>query len=130
MIPGNPADQILGDYATASEKEELLSRLGLNLPLYRQILNYLLGLSHFDLGVSLIDNTPVTSLLIERLPGTIELALVSLCVAILISLPLGILSASYKGSLLDRILMTFAVSGVAIPNFWLAPILILFFPCI
>ena len=127
LTPGNPADLMLGEYATAHEKQILLTKLGLNIPISQQIFNYITSVFHFDLGASIVENTAVSKLIGERLLNTAELAVASLLVALLVSLPIGILSAVYKNTKLDRILMTFSVSGVAIPNFWLAPILILIF---
>lgn len=126
-VPGDPADTILGPYATLEEKTALKKDLGLDLPVYSQVGNYYKQISQGSLGTSLIYRKPVTSLIAERIQPTVELALISLIVAILISLPLGILSAIKQGHIIDYSAMGFALAGVAIPNFWLGPMLILLF---
>ncbi|MBI2601577.1 MAG: ABC transporter permease [Deltaproteobacteria bacterium] len=127
LVPGDPVDLMLGDFATAEAKQLVRTQLGLNLPIYQQIFKYIEGLFHGNLGKSLIYNRPVLSLLLERLPPTLELALASLLVAIVMGLPLGVLGALRKDRFSDHLAMTFALLGVAIPNFWLGPMLILLF---
>jgi ABC-type dipeptide/oligopeptide/nickel transport system permease component len=126
-VPGDPADQILGPYATLEEKETLRNEMGLNDPIHIQVLNYYKQIASGSLGTSLIYRQPVTKLIGERVQATVELAIVSLIVAILISLPLGIISAIYAGKIIDLGAMGFALAGVAIPNFWLGPMLVLLF---
>ncbi len=127
VVPGDPADSILGAYATLEEKTALNKQLGLDQPVHIQILNYYKQVSRADLGQSLINQREVSELIAERFPATIELAIVSIIVAILIGVPLGILSAIFAGSLIDLGAMFIALIGVAMPNFWLGSMLILFF---
>ena len=126
-VPGDPVDTLLGPYATADEKEELRTELGLDQPAHVQVANYYKMIFSGTLGQSLIYRKPVETLIAERVQATVELAVVSLIVALLISLPLGILSALKAGKPLDFAAMGFALAGVAIPNFWLGPMLILLF---
>ncbi|MEZ4744388.1 MAG: ABC transporter permease [Bdellovibrionota bacterium] len=126
-VPGDPVDTILGDYATLQEKEELRKGLGLDKPIAEQLVEYYKNISSGDLGNSLIYNRPVLDLIKERMQATVELALISMIVAILMSIPLGILSALQQGKLIDFAAMATALFGVAIPNFWLGPMLILLF---
>lgn len=126
-VPGDPADQILGPYATLEEKNELRENMGLNDPIHMQVLNYYKQILSGSLGTSLIYRKPVTALIAERIQPTVELAVVSLIIAILISIPLGLLSAIYAGKAIDYGAMGFALMGVAIPNFWLGPMLVLLF---
>ncbi len=127
LVPGDPVDAILGDYASLEDKQALRSALGLDQPLLHQLGSYVGHVAQGDLGQSLIYQKPVTELLIERIPATVQLAICSLLVALAISIPLGVISAVKAGTAVDYVAMTFAVSGVAIPTFWLGPLLILLF---
>lgn len=127
FVPGDPVDILLGDYATIAEKKELSSKLGLDQPVYQQILGYLSNLLHGNLGNSLIYNRSVFDLIVERLVPTIELALAAIALAIALSLPLGICSALKKNSLWDFFALFTSLLGIAIPHFWLGPMLIILF---
>jgi ABC-type dipeptide/oligopeptide/nickel transport system permease component len=127
LVPGDPVEVMLGEGASAADREALRSALGLDRPLGEQYLAYLDRLVRLDLGVSLHDRRPVADLLRERVGPTLELALAALALAVLIALPLGMLAAQHRGGLLDRAAMGFALIGAAIPNFWLGPLLILLF---
>ena len=127
VVPGDPIEVMLGESAQAADREALSEALGLNLPLSTQWLNYINGLLHLDLGTSLHSKRPVIDVLTERIPATSLLAGTSILIALIIALPLGVLAAVRKGSIWDRIAMTFSMLGVAIPNFWMGPILILVF---
>lgn len=126
-VPGDPVDVILGEYATLEEKSQLRSNLGLDRPINYQITVFFQRISQGDLGTSILTNEPVLEMIATRAPATIELAILSLIVAILLSIPLGITSALKSGKALDHFSMFFALIGVAIPNFWLGPMLILVF---
>ena len=127
IVPGDPVEVMLGESAQAADREALRETLGLNLPLVTQWVNYMNGLLHLDLGTSLHTKRPVIDVLIERIPATSLLAGTSILIALIIALPMGVLAAVRKGSIWDRIAMTFSMLGVAIPNFWMGPILILVF---
>ena len=127
IVPGDPVEVMLGESAQAADREALRETLGLNLPLSTQWVNYVNGLFRLDLGTSLHTKRPVVDVLTERIPATSLLAGTSILIALLIALPLGVLAAVRKGSIWDRAAMTFSMLGVAIPNFWMGPILILVF---
>jgi len=127
IVPGDPVEVMLGESAQAADREALRETLGLNLPLLTQWVNYTNGLLHLDLGTSLHSKRPVIDVLTERIPATSLLAGTSILIALIIALPLGVLAAVRKGSVWDRLAMTFSMLGVAIPNFWMGPILILVF---
>jgi peptide/nickel transport system permease protein len=127
IVPGDPVEVMLGESAQAADREALRETLGLNLPLSTQWVNYINGLLHLDLGTSLHTKRPVIDVLAERIPATSLLAGTSILIALMIALPLGMLAAVRKGSIWDRIAMTFSMLGVAIPNFWMGPMLILVF---
>ncbi len=127
MVPGDPVDSLLGDFASAEERHNLREALGLNQPIAQQLQTYFSNLTQGNLGTSLIYNEPVAQLISKRALPTLELALLALLIAISIGIPLGTLSALSKDKFLDHASMALALSGVAIPNFWLGPLLIWFF---
>jgi ABC-type dipeptide/oligopeptide/nickel transport system permease component len=101
--------------------------LGFDRPLYEQFARYLGHAAHGDLGLSLRMNRPVTTLIVERLPATLELTLAALLIAVVVAVPAGIVSAVKRGTVVDRLAMAGAVAGQAVPIFWLALLLIAFF---
>ena len=127
LVPGDPVEVMLGESAHATDREALRATLGLDLPLSQQLFNYFNGLAHLDLGSSLHSQRPITEILAERLPVTLELASYALLFATLLAVPLGILAATKKESMLDVGAMSFSMLGISIPNFWMGPILILIF---
>jgi len=127
IVPGDPIEVMLGETAQAADREALKQALGLDLPLWQQWINYINQLAHFDLGRSLHSKQAVMSILLERIPPTLLLAFTSMLTAILIALPLGVVAAIRKGTAWDVSAMTFSMLGVSIPNFWMGPLLILFF---
>ncbi len=127
LVPGDPIEVMLGETARPADREALRHALGLDLPVLQQWLQYLLNISHFDLGESLHSRQAVSQLLVERIPATAILSVASLIIAVVIALPLGILAAVYKDSIWDRFAMVTAMLGVSIPNFVMGPLLILIF---
>ena len=127
VIPGDPVDTILGEYATSEEKLLLKKQLGLDQSLLEQYLHYVGAVVKGDLGQSLIYKRPVAALLWERCLPTCELAFLAVLLASLLSLPLGVLAALFRGTIVDFLAMGFSMLGVVVPNFWLGPLLILFF---
>lgn len=127
VVPGDPVEVMLGESAQVADKEALRETLGLNLPLSTQWLNYVSGLLQLDLGTSLHSKRPVVEILSERIPATSILAGTSILIALIIALPLGVLAAVRKDSFWDTSAMAFSMLGVAIPNFWMGPLLILVF---
>lgn len=127
MIPGDPVEIMLGESASTADREALRMTLGLNQPLPVQFQHYLAGLLHLDMGTSIHFRRPVADLLMERLPATAMLAVVTLLLTLIIALPLGIMAAVRRDSPWDTGAMSFSMLGVSIPNFWLGPILILVF---
>lgn len=127
LVPGDPVEVMLGESASPADRETLRRQLGLDQPLHRQWLLYLQDVARLDMGMSIHSRRPVTSLLAERLPATFILAVASIVVAVLIAIPAGIMAALRKNTLYDHVSMTVAMVGVAIPNFWLGPLLVLLF---
>ncbi|MEN8176084.1 MAG: nickel ABC transporter permease [Pseudomonadota bacterium] len=127
LIPGDPVEVMLGESARPADREALRTALGLDQPLWTQLLNYLQGLLRLDLGTSLHNREPVTGLLAQHLPATLQLAAAALVLAVAIALPLGLLAARHRGTAWDSSAMGFSLVGISIPNFWLGPLLILVF---
>jgi len=127
LVPGDPVEVMLGESAQPADRVALRASLGLDLPLHEQLLNYFQGLAHLDMGNSLHSQRPITAILAERLPATVELAAYALIFATLLAVPLGILAALKKDSMADFGAMGFSMVGVSIPNFWMGPMLILLF---
>ena len=127
LIPGDPAQAMLGEAAPQADVEELRRRLGLDRPLIEQYVSFLAGLVRGDLGTSLRTGQPVTAQIVERMPATVELAAAAMLVAIAFSMPLGIAAAVRRGTFVDHAAMTVSLAGVSVPNFWLGPLLAIVF---
>jgi len=127
MVPGDPIEVMLGESATAVDREALRQSLGLDQSLWQQFYHFIQGLLNFDLGNSIHSRKPISELIAARIWPTIELTLASLLVAFLIAFPLGIISALKKDRFADATAMTFSLMGVSIPNFLMGPLLILLF---
>ena len=127
LVPGDPAQAILGESAAPEDVIELRHRLGLDRPLYVQYVAFLRGAVVGDLGTSLRTREPVVGTIAARLPATFELALAAMGVAVLIALPLGIVAAVRAGTGVDHAATTLALLGISIPNFWLGPLLAIVF---
>jgi len=127
LIPGDPAQAILGETASAEEVAALREKLGLDRPLLEQYGGFLRNAAQGDLGTSLRSNAPVAQEITARLPATLELAAAAMFVAIGFSIPLGILAAVRRGTIVDHAATTVALTGISIPNFWLGPLLALVF---
>ena len=127
LIPGDPAQAMLGEAAPQSDVEELRRQLGLDRPLIEQYGAFLRGLVKGDLGTSLRTGLPVTEQILERMPATFELAAAAMFVAIAFSMPLGIAAAVRRGTAVDHAAMTVSLAGVSVPNFWLGPLLAIVF---
>ena len=127
MVPGDPAQAMLGDGASPEDIAQLRTRLGLDRPLTEQYGRYLKGLVRGDLGTSLRTQQPVTAQIAERLPATAELASAAMLVAVALALPLGLIAAVWRGTWVDQSAMALALVGISVPGFWLGPLLALIF---
>ena len=128
VIPGDPIEVMLGETALAADRAALRRELRLDVPLSAQYLVFLRGLARLDLGRSLFEPRPVWEAIRTALPATAELSGAALAIALLIAVPLGTLAAVKRDTFLDRGAMLLALLGVSIPNFVLAPLLVLAFP--
>ena len=127
LVPGDPAQAMLGEAAAPADVADLRARLGLDRPLWRQYVDFLGGVLHGDLGTSFRYGTPVTQELAARMPRTAELAVTAMVVAIALAIPLGILGALYRDRAVDHAAMTVSLLGISMPNFWLGPLLAIVF---
>ncbi len=127
LVPGDPAQSMLGEGASEEEVVQLRHRLGLDRPLLEQYRSFLTGLVRGDLGTSFRYGTPVTREIRDRLLRTMQLAIAAMGVAILIAIPLGIAAAVFRGKWIDHAAMTLALVGISMPNFWLGPLLAILF---
>lgn len=127
LIPGDPARVIAGPQATQADVNHLREQLGLNLPLWQQYLNFLWGLTHGNLGTSFVTGGPVMEQISSRFPFTLELAVLSMCVALVVGTALGVLAALRRNSVLDLLISALAVFGVSMPVFWTGLLLIILF---
>ena len=127
VIPADPARLVAGDTATPEQVELLRKQYGFDRPLIVQFGHYMARLARGDLGTSLFTSRPIAEDLMHRLPATIELTLVAMLIAVFIGIPLGVICAVRRNTLLDHVLRVVTVSGLAIASFWLAIILQLVF---
>ena len=127
LVPGDPAQAMLGDGASPQDIAELRESLGLDRPLFAQYVTFLRHAIRGDLGRSFRTGQPVTTMIVERIPATAELAIAAMIVAIVLAIPLGVIAAVWRGTAADYGAMTFALAGVSIPNFWLGPLLAIVF---
>ncbi|MFV0256872.1 MAG: ABC transporter permease [Acidimicrobiales bacterium] len=127
IIPGDPAVTLAGENATEARIAEIRDNLGLNDSLVTQYTNWMGNLFQGDLGQSLFSSRNVTDVITERAPATISLTLGAIVFAVLIGVPAGLIAGSRPGGAVDRALMVFATSGVALPSYVLAVLLILVF---
>jgi peptide/nickel transport system permease protein len=127
LVPGDPVDAMLGESARPADRAALRASLGLDQPLLEQYTRYLVGLARLDLGQSFQDQRPVSAVLAERLPATLQLAAAALLLALVLAIPLGVLAAKHRGGPIDGAAMSFSLLGISLPNFWLGPLLILVF---
>jgi len=127
VIPSDPAAAWVGPHPTRQQIEQARQHLGLDRPLYEQYLRYMRGLFRGDLGTSVHSHQPILSDIRAYLPATMELVLAAMLMAVVIGVPLGVLSGARRGSWLDHLTRLFSIAGVSIPTFWLALLLQLFF---
>ncbi|MQA86981.1 MAG: ABC transporter permease subunit [Streptosporangiales bacterium] len=127
LIPGDPVRVQLADAAVSQERiDELTAQLGLDRPLWAQLGSWYAGAVRGDFGESFSTGRPVASIIIERLPLTIELTVLAMAVAVTLGIVVGTVSAVRRNSWLDNVLRVGSVIGLSIPNFWLGLLLITF----
>lgn len=127
LVPGDPVQAMLGESAAPEDVARLRTQLGLDRPLYQQYFSFARGIVRGDLGTSLRTRQAVTTIILERMPATLELAAAAMLVAIVFAIPLGVIAAVRVGTLLDHVATTIALFGISMPTFWLGPLLAIVF---
>ncbi len=127
VAPGDPAAYMLGLNASPEAIANLRHQMGLEGPLVQRYLTWLLGLFHGDFGISYTYQTPVASLIAERIGVSAPLALLAMALSVMVGAPIGALAAARRGKAADTLVMGLTQVGVAIPNFWLAVLLVMVF---
>src|SRR5882762_9907323 len=127
VVPADPVGLVAGETATPAQVAALRRELGFDRPLPVQFVDYVARLVRGDMGQSLYTRRPIAADLAHRLPATIELTVVAMVVSVVVGIPLGVLSALWRNSLLDHALRVVTVSGLAIASFWLGIMLQLLF---
>jgi len=126
-IPGDPAQIILGQQATQAQVQQLRENMGLDKPIFVQYGLFLKDALRGDLGDSVVTGRPVTTELLVRLPATFELTAFAMLIAVLVGVPVGVIAAVKQYSLLDKTTSVLALTGISMPIFWLAMILVVIF---
>ncbi|MBX7149120.1 ABC transporter permease [bacterium] len=127
LIPGDPVDFILGENALPTDRAKLVEAQHFDKPVFEQYTLYLKDLIKGDLGVSFFGQKKVTTLIAERYPATLQLAIMAMCWGMMIAFPLGLLSALKKGQISDKLGLFFSLLGISLPGFYLGPLLVLAF---
>jgi peptide/nickel transport system permease protein len=127
LIPGDPARIIAGPEASEADIERITRNLGLDQPLPIQYVRWLGNVLRGDLGTSFFQQEPVLSAVLSRMEPTVTLAVLATLLSLSLGVPLGIIAARNRGSVLDRIVMAFAVAGISVPYFWLGLMLVALF---
>lgn len=127
MIPGDPARAVLGPQASVEDVAKMRETMGLDQPLAAQYKDYILSAAKGDFGMSYSYNQPVLTLIINRIPNTLLIALPAVFIALIAGLLIGVTSAVHQGTLFDYIFMVVALIGVSMPIFWLGLMLVLVF---
>jgi peptide/nickel transport system permease protein len=127
LLPGDPARLLAGPEASEEDVARIREALGLNKPIYEQLISYLTSIMRGDLGISIKYGTPVLNEILARLPYTIALALVAEAIAVAIAIPLGVLAALKPRSILAYVVSILGILGTSLPVFWVGLMLIFIF---
>jgi peptide/nickel transport system permease protein len=125
-LAGDPTLLYVNERASDEEIAETRHKLGFDRPVYEQYLNFLADMTRGDFGKSLVTKTPALDLIMTRLPATIELTAFAMFIAIVFSIPIGLLAATRRGTPYDGGIMLFAIFGQSMPSFWLGIMLMLY----
>jgi peptide/nickel transport system permease protein len=127
LLPGDPAVAMLGTDATPAELTRMRHLLGLDQPIYIQYFKFVADIARGDFGQSIVRNTPALQAVLDTLPATLELAILSILLSIAIAVPLGVAAAVRQHSIVDYASMFLSLLGVSMPIFWLGILMILLF---
>ena len=126
-VPGSPIGAIVGENATQEQIADAMQRLGLDRPLHEQYWSWLRGAVVGDFGLSIQSREPVLTLIMARVPATLQLGLFAILVGLLLGVPVAIVSALFPNSWIDRVLSAWSALALGVPTFWLGILLILLF---
>lgn len=127
LVPGDPARAVLGLNATPDLVAQMRRTYHLDEPIHVQYLLWVAGIMHGNFGVDYRSDQPITQLLMQALPVTLELVILALPLAIILAVPLGVLAAVRQGRPIDKVAQGFSLVGISVPDFWLGIVLILVF---
>ena len=127
IVPSDPAQRWVGLHATPEQKAEAIRELGLDKPIYDQYVTFMKQLTQGDLGISIVSHRPVIEELKQAIPNTLEIVIISVCLAFLLGVPVGVYSAIYNNTLFDHSMRLCSIGVVSMPAFWLALMLQIFF---
>jgi len=127
LLPGDPAVLIAGEGAPPEAIEAIRVQLGLDRPVMAQLISWLVNLAQGNLGQSIFLNQPVAQAIVERLPVTLSMALLAFAITLPLGIVAGVMAAYWRDSWIDTVVMSIALIGVSIPNFWLAILGVLLF---
>ncbi|MGL4959968.1 MAG: ABC transporter permease [Inquilinus sp.] len=124
---GNPVDLLLGTSATPAERLEVIRSFGLDRPVWEQYWTFLTHALSGDLGNSFVFNQPALTLILQRMPATLELAFVALVIALVIGIPLGVYAGLRPAGVASKSIMSFSILGFSLPTFWIGLVMIMLF---
>ncbi len=127
LVPGDPAAIVAGETAVRETVEAMRHQMGLDQPIYIQYFNYVWGLLHGDLGMSLVYKQGAMPALMSRIPATVQLATAAMTIAVIVGMTVGVISALRFHSFFDNASSVFAVLGICMPSFWLGMLLMMVF---
>ena len=125
LIPGDPIQVMLGESAAIADQMKLREELGLDQPIYKQMIDSSLKIFRGDFGKSILTGMPINNQIIDAMKNTYLLALTALCIAIIFGISGGLIAAKYKNSLIDRVIINSSLFFISIPHFFLGPLLML-----
>ena len=125
LIPGDPIQVMLGESAAIADQMKLREELGLDQPIYKQMIDSFLQIFRGDFGKSILTGMPINDQIIDAMKNTYLLALTALCIAIIFGISGGLIAAKYKNTLIDRVIINSSLFFISIPHFFLGPLLML-----
>jgi peptide/nickel transport system permease protein len=127
LIPGDPEESILGENASPIQRELLREQLGLNQPIHTQLKQYFFNLARFDLGTSISKKTKVSTLIKERLPNTVILAVIAILIASIFGIPLGAFHSWHPNHWISKVSSFLSILFLSMPSFWIGPLFVILF---
>lgn len=126
-VLGNPVYLMVRENATVEEIEAVTAALGLDKPLYVQYMIFIKNVLHGNFGRSYMYHLPALTLIVERLPATLDIVIVSMILTVIIGIPLGVYAGAYPKSKFSRTVMGLSIAGISMPSFWIGMVMIYFF---